>query len=395
MNTSNNHDSLGHIFALCLFAAIGPLVMMTTPVLARELAVGWQLMPSQVGQFFFYEQLFMGIAAFPAIWWSKRFSAQTCMKFFIVLFLLGNGLSFFASDLTTLIVARSSAAFAAGSILIITMASASLTSKPARTFALWLLGQTLFGAAAILILPYLFAQYGLHAFFLMLAILMLLASPFYRQFSNVVNFQSPTHAKTEPSSSASSVLWKIVGVISVLAFFTSISSVWTFLTSIGINSKISENTINGYLSMATLFGILGCFIATLIGHKANRLVVIPLGFILFFISIGLLFGQVSNMGFMSSVFLFKFAWMFTFPFILGSLAAIDFSGSIMKFVSFVIGLGMAIGPAISGHIIEGSVGFSNLLMFAYILFFSSLLLVTLANTKTKSTSIPNGKLVLK
>lgn len=394
MNNINIYDSKWHIFALCLFAAISPLVMMTTPVLAYELGTGWELMPSQVGKFFFYEQLYMGIAAIPAIWWSKRFSHRSAMRFFIILFLLGNILSFFAHDLSTLIVARSSAAFAAGSILIITMACASQTSKPARTFALWLLGQTLLGAAAIAILPKLFAAYGLHAFFMLLAILMLFAAPFFRFF----NAEQP-HATTQNTTSVTDIkanpLWKWVGVAAILAFFTSISSIWTFLSSIGIGSQLLESTINQTFSLATLFGILGCFLASLIGHKVNRLTIIVLGFALFFIAIFLLNGQLSNTSFMSAVFAFKFAWMFTFPFILGSLASVDEKGGIMKFVSLMIGVGMAIGPMVSGHIIENTTGFSSLLMTAAALFFLALISIVTLNLKNKQTQLQPVNLTVK
>lgn len=395
MNIQNRYDAKGHIFALCLFAAIAPLVMMTTPVLAYELATGWKLAPSQVGEFFFYEQIYMGLAAFPAIWWSKRFSPQSCMKFFIMLFLIGNVCSIFTDTLTTLILARSGAAFAAGSILIITMASASQTSKPARTFAFWLLGQTLLGATAIYFLPQLFAKYSLAALFIFLVTLMLIAMPFYTKFSREIPTTTGAKITSTPGVNHYSLIWKSIGITAVLTFFISISSIWTFLTSIGINSQITENNINQDLSFATLFGILGCFIATLIAHKAKRLITIPFGFVLFFISITLLFGQVTNFNFMSSVFLFKFAWMFTFPFILGSLAAIDTSGSLMKFVSFMIGAGMAIGPMLSGLIIENTSGFSSLLSSAAIFFFISLFFIVLLNIKAKQSIDPAAKFAIK
>ncbi|MCY6411932.1 MFS transporter [Acinetobacter sp. VNH17] len=381
MNTQAFFDSKGHIFALCLFAAIGPLVMMTTPVLAYQLATEWQFAPSQVGTFFFYEQIFMGIAALPAIYWAKRYSPQKVMKVFILLFILGNFLSLFANSLTTLVLARSSAAFAAGSIMIVTMASCSMTSKPARTFALWLLGQTIFGALAILVLPHLFAQFGLKAFFVLLIVLMLIATPFYKQFSNEVP-QAPQQTEQHANHPSSlSIIWSIIGVASVLSFFMSISSIWTFLTSIGLNSNIPEASINGYLSFATLFGILGCFVATFIGHRVSRIVVVIIGFILFFISLFLMLGTIAASTFMTSIVVFKFAWMFTFPFILASLAMMDHTGSIMKYVSLMIAIGMGVGPGISGQIIEQTASFNTLIMYAMAMFVISLVLVTLLNGK--------------
>lgn len=381
MNTQAFFDSKGHIFALCLFAAIGPLVMMTTPVLAYQLATEWQFSPSHVGTFFFYEQIFMGVAALPAIYWAKRYSPQKVMKVFILLFILGNFLSLFANSLTTLVLARSSAAFAAGSIMIVTMAACSMTSKPARTFALWLLGQTIFGALAILVLPHLFAQFGLKAFFVLLIVLMLIATPFYKQFSNEIPQAPQQTAQHANHPSSLSIIWSIIGVASVLSFFMSISSIWTFLTSIGLNSHIPEASINGYLSFATLFGILGCFIATFIGHRVSRIVVVIIGFILFFISLFLMLGTIAASTFMTSIVVFKFAWMFTFPFILASLAMMDHTGSIMKYVSLMIAIGMGVGPGISGQIIEQTASFNTLIMYAMAMFVISLVLVTLLNGK--------------
>lgn len=381
MNSQAFFDSKGHIFALCFFAAIGPLVMMTTPVLAYQLATEWQFAPSQVGTFFFYEQIFMGIAALPAIYWAKRYSPQKVMKFFIGLFILGNFLSLFADSLTTLVLTRSSAAFAAGSIMIVTMASCSMTSKPARTFALWLLGQTLFGALAILILPHLFAQFGLKAFFVLLIALMLIAAPLYKKLSNEIPQASQ---QTEPhtnNSSNHSIIWGMIGVASVLSFFMSISSIWTFLTSIGLNSKIPEASINGYLSFATLFGIIGCFVATFIGHKISRMIVVPIGFSLFFVSLYFLLGTIAASTFLTAIIVFKFAWMFTFPFILASLAIMDHTGSIMKYVSLMIAIGMGVGPGVSGQIIEHTANFNTLVMYAMSMFLISLILVSLLNSK--------------
>lgn len=381
MNSQAFFDSKGHIFALCFFAAIGPLVMMTTPVLAYQLATEWQFAPSQVGTFFFYEQIFMGIAALPAIYWAKRYSPQKVMKFFIGLFILGNFLSLFADSLTTLVLTRSSAAFAAGSIMIVTMASCSMTSKPARTFALWLLGQTLFGALAILILPHLFAQFGLKAFFVLLIALMLIAAPLYKKLSNEIPQASQ---QTEPHTnnfSNHSIIWGMIGVASVLSFFMSISSIWTFLTSIGLNSKIPEASINGYLSFATLFGIIGCFVATFIGHKISRMIVVPIGFSLFFVSLYFLLDTIAASTFLTAIIVFKFAWMFTFPFILASLAIMDHTGSIMKYVSLMIAIGMGVGPGVSGQIIEHTANFNTLVMYAMSMFLISLILVSLLNSK--------------
>ena len=55
MNKSALATSKLHLFAIFLFAAIGPFILLSAPVIAQQVAVEWQLSPSQVGTFFFVE----------------------------------------------------------------------------------------------------------------------------------------------------------------------------------------------------------------------------------------------------------------------------------------------------------------------------------------------------
>jgi|GEM_PF-4812037 len=102
---------------------------------------------------------------------------------------------------------------------------------------------------------------------------------------------------------------------------------------------------------------------------------------LFFISRSLMFGIITAPTFMSTIVVFKFAWMFTSPFILSSLAIMEHTGSIMKYVSLTIAIGIGVGLGVSGQIIEHTASFNTLVSYAMSMLLISLILVTLLNRK--------------
>ncbi len=55
MTTQPQYANRGIIFAIFVFSAIAPFILMAAPVVAQQLALEWQLRPSQVGLFFFFE----------------------------------------------------------------------------------------------------------------------------------------------------------------------------------------------------------------------------------------------------------------------------------------------------------------------------------------------------
>jgi len=78
-------------------------------------------------------------------------------------------------------------------------------------------------------------------------------------------------------------------------------------------------------------------------------------------SVLLLFGVPSLVRFAAAAFVFKFVWTFVLPFILASVADLDRDGRLMSTTNLVIGGGLAIGPAISGQILEGDGGSNAML----------------------------------
>ncbi|MCW1242918.1 MFS transporter [Pseudomonas sp. SAICEU22] len=358
-----NHRSLASsqwalLAAIVLFAAITPTILMTAPAVAAQLALQWQLSPSQIGDLFSTELGAMSLATLPALWWLKRVDWRRAALVAGIVFIAANLLSMLAHDYSALLALRFCSALAGGSLMIICLSSAASTSNPGRVYGLWVMGQLVVGAIGLSILPRLFEDYGLSACYLILAALMSAFLPLARYFPQG---SPPPETATEHVALASK--WKAaLGILGILSFYISLSGVWTFIGSIGTQAGISAQSSGEVLALATVMGIVGAGCASLIGDRLPRLLLLLLGYGLMAGSVLLLREQPDLLRFAVAALLFKFTWTFILPLILACLADLDHSAKLMNASNLVIGGGLAIGPTVAGRLIEASGGFQSLLV---------------------------------
>nr|WP_174505305.1 MFS transporter [Acinetobacter sp. Marseille-Q1620] len=379
MMTTAQHDSKGHLFSIFIFSAICPFILMAAPVVAQQLGKEWGLSPSQIGLFFFVELGMMSLATFPGFLWSKRIPFKKAALYFSLIFIVGNLLSLFAKSFEFLLLTRFISAFAGGSIMIITISSCAYTSKPDKTYGLWILGQVIFGALALFFMPKLFILWGLNACFVVVIILMCLAIPFHRYFSSNI-IQNKNINQVQNRSHTTPYKGKL-SILAILLFYIGISGIWTFFSNIGQHAQIDNQFTNSVLAISTLIGIIGCFLPSIIGDKLNRKYFLTFGFALFFIALVLLFNHITQHDLMFSILLFKFAWMFTIPFVLATVSMYDSTGKYMNIINLVTGGGLAIGPVIAGKVIETSENYNSLILYSLILLVLSYLISLYCNFK--------------
>lgn len=81
------------------------------------------------------------------------------------------------------------------------------------------------------------------------------------------------------------------------------------------------------------------------------------------LSLALLFGAPGLVRFAIAAVLFKFAWTFILPYLLSTLAGLG-NAHAMSVVNLMIGTGFAIGPLLSGALIESTGNFTAMLSIA-------------------------------
>ncbi|WOE32038.1 MULTISPECIES: MFS transporter [unclassified Acinetobacter] len=375
MIRNNIYDSKMHLFAIFIFSAITPLVLMAAPVLAQQLAKQWLLTPSQVGLFFFIELGFMSCATLPGFIWTKKINFQKAAQYFAILFFIGNLLSILATSFEMLLIGRAISALGGGSLMIVTITSCSYTKNPDRAYSYWMLGQVMLGAIALYCFPQLFNYWGLNTCFIVMLVAIVLAFPLHKYFANyLVEKKIAVQVSVAKKSGLG-----IFAIIATLLFYGAIGGVWTFMSSIGEHANIDSHMINSVLAISTLIGISGSFIATFVSGRINRLYLILVGYGLFFLSLCLLLDNISKIFLVVSILLFKFTWMFSAPFVLATVASLDQSGKLINFTNLVIGGGLAFGPMLAGQLIENTGNYHMLILYTLMVFLCSFIIVFYCN----------------
>lgn len=374
MTNQSQHSNRAVVFAIFVYSAIAPFILMAAPVVAQQLATEWQLRPSQVGLFFFFELGTMSLSTIPAYYWIRKIPFRRAIVFFASLFIIGNILSIFATSFELLLMLRIISAWGGGSIMIITLTTSTLTPHPAKTYGLWNLGQVLIGALSLYFLPKLFPIFGLKISFMIAPLLMFFALALYKYFPDQVIDKEKIIGKVKSKQSQ-----RILSVLATLTIYVGISGIWTFMSSVGIDAKIDIDFMNSVFALSTLIGIVGCFLPALIGHAFKRSYFLMIGYLLFAISIVLLYLQINAASFAIALLLFKFSWMFSIPFVLATVASLDDDGRLMNTVNLVIGGGLAVGPLIAGRVIENSPNMQFLIAYSLLVFILSFFAVLYSN----------------
>lgn len=344
------------MIALILISAIAPTTLLLAPAIASQLALQWQLSPTQISKIFFIELSAAGLATLPAYYWQPRFSWHKVGYITIAIYFFTNILSAFMPSYESLLVIRCIAAFAAGTLLVLCMSSAAASPKKDRIYGLWLAGQLILAAIALWILPYFFKLFGLKALYVSVAILMLACLPLIRHLPNYFILPKETvteSADKEKSPYKDNALRKIVlASISLFLFYLSIGMVWPFMSFIGHDADIGNDTVNRVFSIASLAGIAGAVIASLVNNRVLRYILIIVGFSTMLISVFLLFGKPYILLFTISALIFKFNWTFIVPFLLAVIAENDSTGHMMNSANLLLCAGLAVGPIIGANLLE-------------------------------------------
>ncbi|MDI6949530.1 MFS transporter, partial [Serratia sp. Se-RSmG] len=324
---------------------------------AGQLASQLVLSPVQIGQLFSVELGAMSLATVPAWFWLKRVPPNRAALLAAVIFIAGNIASATFVSYPALLVLRFMTALGAGSLMILCMVSAASLGQGSRVYGLWLLGQLVLGAIGLQVLPGLFAHYGLSACYLSLALLASLALPLTRAFPvRLANTQRQS-APSLPRAKA------MTGLLAILCFYLSLSGVWTFIGELAQAAGIDAALSAQVLAIATLMGILGAALATFLGTRLPRAILIVAGLGLMAVAILLLQGQPSLARFAVAAMAFKAMWTFVLPLVLACVAELDPSGRLMNATNLVIGAGLAAGPALAGQLLQDH-GQSRPLLFA-------------------------------
>lgn len=287
-------------------------------------------------------------ATFPAFWWLARVNWRRVLYVALLITIIGNLVSAAIGDPWTLGAVRFMTGLGVGTIMLVTMTTAGLTSNQERVFGFWQTGQIVFAAVALAAIPFVLPVVGLSGIYVCLAIVMGL-------LSLAVRFV-PTGG-----GGASKLRWQDfenrvkrfapIGLLGLILFYIAVGGVWNFVERMGDAAGFSPRFIGLTLSGVSIIGVAGALTATWLSTRLGRVLPFVAGLLIIAVSFMILYGLSSQSIYVLSAFLFKYGWWFISPYLLANMTTLDPSGRIIIATNFVIAFGQALGPFVVGLVL--------------------------------------------
>jgi predicted MFS family arabinose efflux permease len=272
--------------------------------------------------------------------------------------LVGVAIMFVANIATTFV--ETAVAFAAvrflsgiGAGILAAIATVSLgqSDKPDRNYGFLFAASLLFGTAGLWGLPLLLDRVGLNGAYVVIALLAV-----------AVGFVSPAlPASGTPQTQASGNSsgdrsWTLAGLVllSIALFWTQQNALYAYMERIGNAAGLSVQFIGFTLGLANLTGFAGASLVAWLGTRFGRFLPLVLSTAIQLTCLWALSGTIHSSGYLIAIGVISLAWNIVNPIQIGILAGVDPSGRALALASTVIGVGLAVGPALGAAVLHGN-----------------------------------------
>jgi MFS family permease len=236
-----------------------------------------------------------------------------------------------------------------GAVVSAAFAAAADAPKPDRVFAI---NQVMFSitlVALLYLIPQLVELWGYRAGLSSLLVVFFATGPL------LLLLPATPHAasRSDASASARALPHVTLGAAALAAYlivnFSDIG-VWVFTERIGTALGLSADRIGTILALASLFNLVGCLAAAILDTRFGRAPPLTAALLLVVaLTIGLGHAPSERVYILCSMSLAA-ALLFAYPYLLGTLAALDEHGSWTALSGSAGAVGLALGPVVAGHL---------------------------------------------
>jgi predicted MFS family arabinose efflux permease len=350
-DSTRRADSVIRLFAIAIFAGLGGTSLLIGPAIATQLSRQLHFTPEKIGLFFSVEYAGAIVGALAARWLLPRFNWRSIAMFALLGLAVGNVLTITAlNQFPLLLLIRLCTAPCGSALGILALATATGCEHPSRAVGLHVLGQLATGTVGLAVMPYLFEQFGLDAYFCSILLLLLAASPLILALAARKDDGSAT-AMAQLAVGRSVALLRYPAI---LLFYIALGGIWTFVGPIASASRLNAVSAGHILSGATFVGVVGAGLAAGLGRGVDARFPIFGGFALLIVGSSILMGVGSKPLFICGILTIKFAWSFAIPFAFTVIGRLDRNGGIVAEAALVSGVGLVVGPPVAGWLIQVS-----------------------------------------
>lgn len=352
-------DRPAAILAVIVLGVVGSIVFLLLPLLVGAFTEDLALGTREIGYLGSADMVGMFLAAVVAVFWVRRVDWRLVAVLASGLLIACHLFSAFTRDLGPLLVLRTGAGFAGGSLMSIALTSLGDTRNPDRHFALFISGQLGLGALALWRLPDLLTAFGLRGAFLTLAALAFVAT--------LAILWIPRGGQLQPAAASGptptrSILPGVAALAGCLAFNVGIMAVWAYMERIGDAAGLEASVIGSALGLSLLVGLFGALAAAALVDRFGRALPIGVCLALQLVALLLLSGEPSGPSFTAAVVLFSFCWNFPVAYQLSITVSVDTSSRLVVLFLSAVKLGYAIGPLLAASLLAVGGGFTEVLV---------------------------------
>ena len=239
----------------------------------------------------------------------------------------------------------------AGMLAAVATVSLGQTENPDRGYGLLFAASLLFGTAGLWGLPLLLGHTGLDGAYVFIATLAVLVG--LLTFGLQQGVPPSTTADVTGGPRPRPVLAMLI-LLAITLFWAHQNALYAYMERIGNASGLSAQFIGFTLGLANLTGFAGAALVAWAGSRFGRLIPLLLSTAIQLVCVWALSGTVSSVGYLVAIAVISLSWNVVNPMQIGVLAGVDRGGRLLALSSTVIGVGLAIGPALGAAVLRGA-----------------------------------------
>jgi len=355
------------LISVIFMAVIGPEVFIVQPGFVLGMVEYMGFDEKVAGDIASAEMWGIAITTLLMTFTAHRFNWRQVIFYSLLIMVIGNLVSIFATSPLYFGVWRFVVGIGAGGLISLAFTVIGLTDKPDRNFGYMIMWVLVYGAIVLMAMPSAYQLVGMEGVLIFLALLPAIGLIFVRYLPT----SGTEHVQIEADAINLPSVYKFSALLAMFLYFLAQGVVWAYLFLIGITGGGSEQEIANGLTASQFLGVAGAFTAAMIGSRWGRSLPVSIGILGTFIPLFWLFGNMGALVYGLAVCVYNYFWNLSHPFMLAAMASFDRTGRTVTFAVAAQMLGLAIGPWIAARVFtEGD--FSIVIWLGIILFIASL-----------------------
>ena len=336
------------IISTIYLGVVGVCVFVVQPVFNQGLVTSLGLTPQQVGYIASAEMGGLAATTIALTALMGRIPWRKATVGCLLVAVIGNLATIGQTDFDVLMVTRAVTGMGLGAMITIPFVIMGFTRNPDRNIALIVTFVLIYGALGSYAMPWVIERYSLNVVLAFFAVFVGGAIPLVRFIPNAADDESVATAEADTFTGTI----KSVTILAVFLFGIAVTAVWAFAILVGTNGGLEEQTAGNIFGNSQFVGIVGAFLATVLGNRHGRMVPMSVGILGCGAGAAILLSDVTYLSYTTAIFLFSLFWNFVQPYLMAILADFRDGGTtVVRGIALQM-IAYAIGPYLGAQLVQ-------------------------------------------